>query len=64
MRKYLYFQRRLISNVNGRFKTLDCMDIDYSHFRSTFSQAREMGQEFFENYMERNNTIDTQIKDY
>lgn len=40
------------------------MDIDYSYFRTTFCQARDASAEFFEDYLERNNTIDTQIKDY
>lgn len=38
------------------------MDLDYGHFRSSFFQAKNT--DFFDECMERNHTIDTQIKDY
>lgn len=29
-----------MSGVNARFKTLDCLELDYSYFRTSFFQAK------------------------
>lgn len=52
-----------MTGLNERFKTVDCLELDYSYFRSSYFQGKN-NSEFFDEYLGRNNTIDYQIKDY
>lgn len=52
-----------MGGINARFKTLDCMDLEYSEFRSVYFQAISK-EGLFDSYFKRNESISNQIDNY